>query len=223
MARSHRVVFAVATALAFGAAGTLACNALVGIEDVRLKRAAAGGDEEEPFIEEDGQVAQDSSTPTQNLLEVALGEQHTCARKPDGTVKCWGDDRSGQNGAGSYADGGLRNTPTEVMGITDAIDLSAGLKHACVVHQSGKVSCWGFNNDGQLGNGETGTSSPTPVEALNIIDAVNVGAGSNFTCAARRGGGAWARTTPTRLLLRSPSSISRTSPRSPLVSSTRAR
>jgi alpha-tubulin suppressor-like RCC1 family protein len=189
---SVRARFAIACAgmLVFGATFTVACNALVGIQDVKLKRDAGGGDEEEPFPEEDSDIPVDSSAPIENILEVALGEQHSCARKPEGTVKCWGDDRSGQNGAGGSVDGGLRSEPADVMGITDAIDIASGLKHTCIVHQGGKVSCWGFNNDGQLGNGQTGTSSPAPVEALSIVDAVNVGAGSNFTCAARRGGGA---------------------------------
>jgi alpha-tubulin suppressor-like RCC1 family protein len=186
----RRTAIACAATFTLGAAGVLACNALVGIEDVRLKRDGGGGDEEDPFPEEDSDVTPDSSPPIENILEVALGEAHSCARKPEGTVKCWGDDRNGQSGTGTAADGGLRNEPVDVSSITDAVDIASGLKHTCIVHKEGKVSCWGFNNDGQLGDGQTGTSSPTPVEALQISDAVNLGAGSNFTCASRRGGGA---------------------------------
>lgn len=189
MVRRSRIAIAVAATLSFAAAGLLACNALVGIQDVKLKRDAGGGDEDDPFPEEDSDVAPDSSTPVENILEVALGEQHSCARKPEGTVKCWGDDRNGQNGAGASVDGGLRNEPVDVMGISDATDIASGLKHTCVVRPPGKVTCWGFNNDGQLGNGQTGTSSATPVDARDIMDAVKLAAGSNFTCAARRGGG----------------------------------
>lgn len=186
----RRPAIACTAAIAFAAACVIACNALVGIEDVRLKRDTGTGDDEEPPPDEDSDIPTDSGLPAENILEVTLGEQHTCARKPEGSVKCWGDDRNGQNGAGAVVDGGLRNEPVDVTGIADAVDVSAGRAHACIAHKTGKVSCWGFNNDGQLGNGQTGSSSPTPVEALMISDAVNVGAGSNFTCAARRGGGA---------------------------------
>jgi alpha-tubulin suppressor-like RCC1 family protein len=185
-----RAALACAAALAFATAGVLACNALVGIEDVRLKRDSGPGDDEEPVIDDDSGNQPDAPPVVENILEVSLGEAHTCARKPEGTVKCWGDDRNGQCGAGGSVDGGLRNEPVDVMGITDAIDIGAGLKHACIVHKAGTVSCWGYNNDGQLGNGMTGTSSPTPVDTRDIVDAVNIAGGSNFTCAARRGGGA---------------------------------
>lgn len=184
-----RFALACAATLTFGAATMLACNALVGIQDVKLKRDGAGGDEDDPFPDEDADVETDSSTPVENILEVALGEQHSCARKPEGNVRCWGDDRNGQNGAGASVDGGLRNEPVDVTDIAGATDIATGFKHTCVVIPPGKVKCWGFNNDGQLGNGQTNTSSSTPVEALVISDAVSLGAGSNFTCAARRAGG----------------------------------
>ncbi len=59
---------------------------------------------------------------------------------------------------------------------------------------SGKVECWGWNDNGQLGNSSTDTcDSPslgnsyscslTPVTASNISNAVAVAAGSAHTCA----------------------------------------
>lgn len=185
----RRAALAIVAAASLLTSGLVACNAIVGIQDVRLKRDAGSGDDEEPFVDEDADVPDNAVPPVQNLLEVALGEAHACARKPEGTVRCWGDDRSGQSGSGVATDGGLHSEPVDVTGIDDAVDIASGRAHTCVARRSGKVSCWGFDNDGQLGNGQTGTTSPTPVDALNIADAVAVAAGSTFSCAARRGGG----------------------------------
>ncbi len=185
----RRAAIAVVAAAAWLTSGLVACNAIVGVEDVRLKRDSGGGDGDEPIVEEDADVPDNTVPPPENVLEVALGEAHACARKPEGTVRCWGDDRSGQTGSGMTTDAGLHEEPVDVAGIDDAIDIASGRAHTCVVRRSGKVSCWGFDNDGQLGDGQTGTTSPTPVDALNISDAVAVAAGSTFTCAARRAGG----------------------------------
>jgi alpha-tubulin suppressor-like RCC1 family protein len=36
-----------------------------------------------------------------NSVGVALGGYHTCARKPDGTLWCWGNNNTGQPGDGT--------------------------------------------------------------------------------------------------------------------------
>lgn len=166
----------------------LACNAIVGVEDVRLRKTVnTGGDAatDEPDAEEptDG----NAPPPRSNVLEVHLGDLHTCARRPDGTVKCWGDDTQGQTGTGGV-DGGILRTPTAVVGLSDATALATGGRHACAVHGSGKVSCWGFNLDGQLGNGQTNARALAPVDVASLSDATDITAGSNFTCAIRAGG-----------------------------------
>lgn len=179
-------------ALLFASGGALvACAGLVGVEEVRLRRdsgsADVGEEEEEPLQE--GGPSDTGPTPGVNVLEVALGFQHTCARKPDLGVKCWGDDSRGQLGAGTSSDGGIFATPQAVTGVTDAIRIASGKNHTCVVRSSGKVSCWGDNQDGQLGNGQTNARSATPVDAIGITDAKAVACGASFSCALRSGGG----------------------------------
>src|SRR5437762_12210009 len=43
--------------------------------------------------------------------------------------------------------------------------LSAGNGHACGLTTDGAAYCWGFNEDGGLGNGTTGDSTTTPAAA----------------------------------------------------------
>jgi alpha-tubulin suppressor-like RCC1 family protein len=171
-----------------GAAGALvACSAIIGVEDVRLMKDA-GADVIVEIPPDDATPVDTGGgpTPVVNVLEVALGVSHTCARKPDLSVKCWGDDQRGQTGTGGTADGGLVTTPRAV-GINDAVRIAAGNNHTCVVRGSGKVSCWGDNQDGQLGNGLT-TRSAVPVDVTGLLDATSVACGASFSCAIRTGG-----------------------------------
>ena len=46
----------------------------------------------------------------------------------------------------------------------NAVSVSVGHSHACVVLNDGKLMCWGNNDDGQLGIGSTGGFSTIPVE-----------------------------------------------------------
>ncbi len=56
---------------------------------------------------------------------ITTGDQHTCARLDDGTLKCWGDNVSGQLGLGDQADRG--DQPGEMGDSLPAIDLGTGL------------------------------------------------------------------------------------------------
>ena len=188
--RKARVILLLG-AMSFATAGALAaCNGIIGVEDVRLRRNtdADQGDELAPEDETGPPDDSNGPKPVENIFEVALGLQHSCARKTDFTVKCWGDDSRGQTGTGGTADGGLLATP-QAVGINDAIKIASGQNHTCVVRKSGKVSCWGDNQDGQLGNGQTNARSPTPVDVKSIGDAVAVACGASFSCALRSGGG----------------------------------
>ncbi len=178
----------VASAVAIAAAwsGMLACNAIVGVVDVRLDRrpdGAAGDEEDSGSVSEDGGPA---ARP--NVLQTALGDGHSCARKPAGTVECWGEDVQGQTGAGEAAAGGISLVPRPVKDLDDAIDLASGRNHSCVVRRDGSVACWGYNFDGQLGNGEGGNRSNVPVAVVSVSRAVMVAAGGNFSCALRSSG-----------------------------------
>ena len=156
------------------------CNAIVGVEDVRLRTRRDTGTITE--------VPDASTTPARpNVVLLALGDKHTCVRLVDGTARCWGQNSQGQVGAGA-GDGGLVTSPREVTGVTDAIDIAGGQNHTCVARQSGGVQCWGFNLDGQLGNGESGNVHNTAVDVAAIANATAVAAGGNFSCALRSSG-----------------------------------
>ena len=76
------------------------------------------------------------------------------------------------------------NYPTnEVVAGTASI----GAAHVCYIVSGGTVKCWGFNRDGQLGNGTGGSGTDvaqgSDTTVSGITNAVAVSAGLFNTCA----------------------------------------
>lgn len=126
------------------------------------------------------------------ITDITAGYGHACALTQSRGVKCWGDNGSGQVGAGTVA---WSEPPRDVIGLTSGVHtIVAGRGHTCAVTDQRKLFCWGANHDGQLGNGVNGTSN-VPVEVLGVSDVADVAAGWHHTCAIISGGGikCWGR------------------------------
>ncbi len=63
------------------------------------------------------------------------------------------------NGVMSYS-----NTPVAVSGISTATAVSAMYNDSCALLSGGTIQCWGFNEDGELGN-QHRDSTPVGVQA----------------------------------------------------------
>ena len=114
---------------------------------------------------------------------VSAGNNHNCAILNDKSVKCWGDNGSGQVGDGSTT---TRKSPVAVgLGSNrTATAIHAKGNHTCAILDNGSLVCWGKNDVGQLGDGTT-TNRNTPVE-VDLGDertATAVGGGNSHTCA----------------------------------------
>jgi alpha-tubulin suppressor-like RCC1 family protein len=73
--------------------------------------------------------------------------------------------------------------PVKVPGITSATAIAAGDGDVCVLLADHTVRCWGDNDDGQLGDGSTGTGSTVPVEVAGIGTATSIAASDVEFCA----------------------------------------
>lgn len=124
-----------------------------------------------------------------NAVSITATFTFACAVLSSGQVKCWGSNSAGQIGIGSQSD--TIHSPTTVTGLTDAVQIGAGLNHVCAVRRTGAVQCWGANFDGQLGSGDTTPlfAPSTPVSGLT--NATQVGGATNFSCAVVRDGRAF--------------------------------
>ena len=100
-----------------------------------------------------------ASTPS----AVSAGGNHSCALNTDGGVKCWGQNAYGQLGDNSTTQ---RTAPVNVSGLANGVaSISAGWSNNCAMMSGGGVKCWGYNGDGQLGDGTT-TNRDEPVDVL---------------------------------------------------------
>jgi alpha-tubulin suppressor-like RCC1 family protein len=89
------------------------------------------------------------------VLQVAAGQDHTCALLSTGGIKCWGLGAWGQLGQGNANTlTSPPSTPVALGGLT-AFQVTAGGHHTCALLSNGKARCWGLNNHGQLGYGYT--------------------------------------------------------------------
>lgn len=68
------------------------------------------------------------------------------------------------------------------------LSIGGGFAHACELTTSGKVGCWGYNNEGEAGNGTISQSVASPVAVTGITNAVSLGSGYSHACAALFGG-----------------------------------
>jgi cysteine-rich repeat protein len=135
---------------------------------------------------------------------ITAGADHACALLDDGTVKCWGHNGSGQLGLGDVSS--RADEPNEMGELLPPVDLGAGKKakaiaagyvHTCALLEDGAVKCWGGNDDGQLGQGDTLGRGDEPSEMGSNLFAVDLGAGKTaiaiaaggrHTCALLQGG-----------------------------------
>lgn len=66
--------------------------------------------------------------------------------------------------------------------------MAAGLWFTCAITSAGTVKCWGWNVDGQLGQGNTGYGSNTPLTVPNLSNVVALSAGNSHACALTSAG-----------------------------------
>lgn len=115
---------------------------------------------------------------------VSASGGYACAVLDNDRVKCWGVNFSGALGLG---DGQNRGFAAAQMG--DAlpyVDLGSGRTvkrigssgyHTCVILDNDRVKCWGSNDMGRLGIGDTQTRGDAPGEMGDALPYVDLGAG----------------------------------------------
>ena len=141
----------------------------------------------------------DSSTPLAITLAsgvtataIAAGSYHSLAIGSNGTVYTWGSNSSGQLGNGTTNESDSPAAITLASGVT-ATAIAGGGAYSLAIGSNGKVYAWGFNSDGQLGNGTT-TSSSTPV-AITLASGVTprtIAAGTSHSLAIGSNGTVYA-------------------------------
>jgi len=137
----------------------------------------------------------------EKFADLSLGATQTCGITLDHRAFCWGTNATGQLGDGTTTS---RGTPTLVAGGLKfvAIAVSSGFAggtnvippvtgaqgsvgHTCALTVSGAPYCWGWNSDGQLGDGTT-IERHAPVAVQGSLTLTTIGAGGASTCGMRQ-------------------------------------
>ena len=113
-----------------------------------------------------------------------------------GGVLCWGRNNSGQLGNNTTANSTgpvivltAAATPlTGAVAIVTGDDNNMSNGHTCAVISDGSVRCWGYNAEGELGDGTTVAKSVATL-VPTIAGATDVSAGEHSTCAVITAGG----------------------------------
>ena len=114
---------------------------------------------------------------------------HVLALRKDGSVWAWGGNSYGQLGNGTTTS---QSNPARISGLGDQIvAVAAGGFHSLALDASGSVWAWGYNWNGQLGDG-TVTDRYAPVRVVGLSDVVTIAAGENSSYAITRDGRLWA-------------------------------
>ena len=123
--------------------------------------------------------------PGRTAVSVAAGSDHTCALLDDHSIKCWGDNTSGQLGQGNTVirgrtpnDLGANLAPVDLGPGRTALDVSTNASsHVCALLDDHSIKCWGDNTHGGLGLGDTNARGDGPGEMGASLPAVDLGPG----------------------------------------------
>ena len=140
---------------------------------------------------------------------IVAGSYFTCAVSSDNVIRCWGNDSSGELGAGQI---GFNQEPmgvAAVSGLFNAVGVSASNQNsplnpsipsdpnksgsnssgdgACALLSDGTVACWGNDQFGQLGAPPAGCNegdcSDVPVTVGGLMGVTAIAVGGQFACA----------------------------------------
>lgn len=115
----------------------------------------------------------------ETFVSITAGDEHTCARKANGNIYCWGHNDYGQLGTG----GGDSDRMAFVMA---GYQVEAGATHTCAINFGSGALCWGSNLRGELGaNASLAVGYDrwfTPVAVDGGMTFYSIGAGRWSSC-----------------------------------------
>jgi alpha-tubulin suppressor-like RCC1 family protein len=125
---------------------------------------------------------------TKDWLHVSAGTGFTIAIKENNTLWAWGYNvlgALGTSGAGSYV-----SSPVQVGALTNWLTVSSGYSYNLAIKTDGTLWSWGYNAQGQIGDG-TQTYRNSPVQVGSETIWAYVGCGNKSSYAIKTDGTLW--------------------------------
>jgi alpha-tubulin suppressor-like RCC1 family protein len=124
------------------------------------------------------------------VAQVSSGYAHTCARKLDGTLWCWGYNQYGQIGDETMTSS---NVPVQVHVVgTSVKQVSLGTYFTCALRTDGTLWCFGYNGGMTIGVGLPDTWILTPSQLTTLgTDVLQVTTGDSHGCVRRSDFSVW--------------------------------
>ena len=124
--------------------------------------------------------------PLTGATQISASFATVCARLTSGQARCWG---LGPVGDGTSGGSSLPTVVSSGAGpLVGVMQVSAGVGHSCARFTSTQVTCWGFNESGEIGDDTTDDAfNAVPVKGLDgdgVLQGVTeIEAGDDVTCA----------------------------------------
>ncbi|CAE7226854.1 RCBTB2, partial [Symbiodinium microadriaticum] len=143
-----------------------------------------GGQDNSNSINDPSTVDSINLGESKTASDIASSQYIICALLDDGTVRCWGSGTSGGLGSGdTVSRGSDSSTPLLSAPLVDlgtgrtAKQVAAGLYFGCALLDNDSVKCWGRNDKGQLGQGDTENRGDEPDELGDKLPPIDLGTG----------------------------------------------
>jgi alpha-tubulin suppressor-like RCC1 family protein len=124
----------------------------------------------------------------QNWQKISAGAEFSIALRSDGTLWSWGFNGNGQLGIDS--DTLSIESPQQVKGGDDWLDVETGAFHCLAIKTDGTLWSWGLNGNGQLGIGNMAQQN-APVQIGTDEDWSKIEAGQAHSFAVKEDGTLW--------------------------------
>ena len=130
-----------------------------------------------------------------NWSQASASNSHSLAVRTDGTLWAWGANSFGQIGDGTTTN---RTAPVQIGSDTNWVAVAAGgitlgdftFSHSVALKSNGTIWTWGYNGQGQLGDGST-TDRSAPVQLGSLTTWSQITAGGRHTIARQSDGTVW--------------------------------
>ena len=134
----------------------------------------------QPFIPSQSS-APSAVTGLSGVVGLSGAGDDICAVLSNGTVKCWGSNQSGSIGDPTAI--GSSSSPVLISNVAGASGIGSSYSHTCALLAVGTMKCWGYNVDGELGDGTTSNQLEAPVDVSGLSGVTGVAVGHYHTCA----------------------------------------